>query len=141
MEGFKYLDHTADIAVEISGSSLESLFSTAAEAMKATALEFSSSEAPFELHFDMEAVSPEELLVEFLSELNFILNSRKLVFSRIKNLSIMQDSVYRLQAAIYFADFSPSVHKMKVEIKAITFYQMNIEQKDDTFTTRVIFDV
>lgn len=141
MDEFNFLDHPADIAVEIKAESIEKLFEIAAEAWKSSALESVSTESPFELHINIESLTMEELLVEFLSELNFILFSRRLVFSKIKNLSIIQDSTLRLQSVIYFEDFNPLKHQIKAEIKAITFHQMSIEKTDSGFFTRMIFDI
>jgi SHS2 domain-containing protein len=141
MDEFKFLDHPADIAVELKAESIEKLFEIAAEAWKSSVLETISTESPFELHINIESLTMEELLVEFLSELNFILFSRKLVFSKIKNLLIIPDSTLRLQSVIYFEDFNPLKHQIKAEIKAITFHQMSIEKTDAGFFTRMIFDI
>lgn len=141
MEGFHFITHTADIAVEIRASTIERLFSYSADAWKSTVLEKSASECPFELHLRLEANSAEELLVEFLSELNFYLFTRKLVFSKIKTLQIETGETPDLKCTAYFEDFNPVKHIIKTEIKAVTFHQMNIEHKENIFTTKIVFDI
>lgn len=141
MEGYKFIDHPADIAVEVTAGTIEKLFEISAEAWKYSALENTSAESPFELHFEIESSTLEGLLVEFLGELNFILCMRKLVFSKIKQMIIKEDGQFKITASIYFEDFNPDLHRLKDEIKAITFHQMNIVKKGNNYFTRIIFDI
>lgn len=141
MEGYNFIDHPADIAVEVNAESIEALFEISAEAWKATALENSSSESPFEFKIELESLSLEELLVEFLSELNFKLFGEKLVYSKTKAFTIEEDSIFRVKAELYFEDFNPLLHQVKNEIKAITFHQMNIQKKNNTYSTKIVFDI
>lgn len=141
MEGYNFIDHPADIAVEVKAESIEKLFEISAEAWKATAIENSSSESPFEFQIALESLSLEELLVEFLSELNFKLYGKKLVYSKVKSLTIEEDSIFRVKAELYFEDFNPLLHQIKNEIKAITFHQMNIQKKNSLYSTKIVFDV
>lgn len=141
MEGYNFIDHPADIAVEVNAESIETLFEISAEAWKATAMENSSSESPFEFKIELESLSLEELLVEFLSELNFKFFSEKLVYSKTKSFTIEEDSIIRVKAELYFEDFNPLLHQVKNEIKAITFHQMNIQKKNNTYSTKIVFDI
>ncbi len=141
MNGYRHLDHPADIAMLISADSVEDLFIAGAEAWKESALESFIPESTFELHINLESISIEELLVDFLSELNFNLYARKLVYSRVKMITIKKNTLYRAEAAVYFEDFSPARHRLKNEIKAVTFHQMNIEHKNNSYSTRIIFDI
>jgi SHS2 domain-containing protein len=141
MERYDFLDHPADIAVEVNADSIEKLFEISAEAWKASAIENSSSESPFEFQFGLESISLEELLVEFLSELNYKLYGERLVYSKIKSLTIEEDSIFRIKAELYFEDFNPLLHQIKNEIKAITFHQMNIQKKDNSYSTKIVFDI
>ena len=141
MDGFKFISHTADIAVEVYAESIEKLFYAASEAWKSSVLEKTASDSPFEPHIELEAQTLEELLVEFLSELNFILFARKLVCSKINNLEIEKKSTLYLKTALYFEDFNPSKHTLKAEIKAITFHQVDIEFDGKLYKTKLIFDI
>lgn len=141
MDGYKYINHPADIAVEVTAGSIEKLFEISADAWKSSVIEKSSSESPFELHIDIESLTKEELLVEFLSELNFNLFSRNLVFSKIRNIIIDDSSNFRIRASVYFEDFNPSQHKLKNEIKAITFHLMDIKEDNGIYTTKIVFDI
>jgi len=141
MNGYKFIEHPADIAVELSAGSIEELFETGAEAWKSSVLENSSTEIPFEFLIENESNTLEELLVEFLSELNFMLFSKKLVYSKIKSLIIEENNTYKLTAALYFEDFNPSWHQLKAEIKAITYHQMKIEKTKNNYSTKLILDI
>lgn len=141
MNGYKFIEHPADIAVMLTAESLEKLFETGAEAWKAAALENSSTEIPFEFQIQTESNTIEELLVEFLSELNFMLFSKKLVYSKIKSLVIEESNTFKIKAALYFEDFNPFWHQVKAEIKAITYHQMKIEKVDGIYSTRLVLDI
>ncbi len=141
MEGFRFINHTADIAVEVYAESVEKLFYAASEAWKSSVLENTVSDSPFELHIELEAKTIEELLVDFLSELNFILFARRLVFSKIKHLVIENNSDLSLKSVIYFEDFNPSKHTLKAEIKAVTFHQVNMKFDGKLYRTKLVFDI
>ncbi len=141
MNGYKFIEHPADIAVEITAESIEELFETGAEAWKASVLENSSAEIPFEFMIETESSTLEELLVEFLSELNFMLFSKKLVYSKTKSLIIDENNNYKLKAMLYFEDFNPSWHQLKNEIKAITYHQMKIVKTGNTYSSKLILDI
>lgn len=141
MEEYNFIDHPSDIAVEVKADSIEKLFEISADAWKASVMENLSHESPFEFQFALESNTLEELLAEFLSELNFKLYAKKLVYTKTKSLIIEQDSIYRMKAILYFEDYSPLHHQIKSEIKAITFHQMNILEKEGILSTKIIFDI
>lgn len=141
MNEYRFLEHPSDIAIEVKADSLERLFETAADAWKESVIESSSLESPFEFEIFLEGNTPEELLVEFLSEINYFLYSKKLFFSRLKYLSIEENITFKAKAVIYFEDFNPSWHQLKAEIKAVTFHQMKIEKINGIYSTKIIFDI
>lgn len=141
MNGYKFIEHPADIAVEVTAETYEKLFETCAEAWKASALDNSSTEIPFEFTIVNESRSLEELLVEFLNEINFMLYSKKLVYARVKSLTVEENIIFKINAVLYCEDFNPSWHQLKNEIKAITYHQMKIEKANNIYFTKLVFDI
>ena len=141
MREFKFIEHTADIAVDVRGDSLEELFTASAEA-------FSNSIAdPFHAidakthNITLTSDSTEELLVDFLNELNYLAEIKKLIYVEASRVAISaKDNIFELSADIKLNRIESDT-ELKNEIKAITYHQMNIEFKDNWYTTRIVFDI
>lgn len=139
---YRFIEHTADIAVEVKGKSLEELFLSAAMAWQESVSE------PFELTNDKKIElhlsdnTAEELLVNYLSELNYHLSVYKWIMGSIEKLII--DKTYNslhLSAEIIGEPIDDNKHILKEEIKAVTFHRMHIDNEEGTFTTTIIFDI
>jgi len=139
---YKFIDHTADIAFDVEAETLEELFTSAAEAWKESVLE---KEVRLELtkqkKIELEAGSIEQLLVEFLSELNFLLFTKKWLYLSLKNLSVTnENTLWKFSASMNGNEISEQV-LLKQEIKAITYHQMEIVNENSKYKTRVVFDI
>lgn len=139
---YKFIDHTADIAFDVEGETLEELFTSAAEAWKESALEKEVLlESKKQKKIDLEAGSIEQLLVEFLSELNFLLFTKKWLCSSADYLLITNEkSLWKLAGLINGDNVSKKI-LLKQEIKAVTYHQMEIINKNKKYKTRVVFDI
>lgn len=139
---YRFIEHTADIAIEASGSSIEELFIAAAEGWKAIALEDAITNPAGKLELNLVQDSIEELLVNFLDELNFQLNTKKWIFSAVQLLRIIkEDSHWKLFSLLKGEYIDPVRHEVKVEIKAVTFHQVEIKKEEDEYKTMVVFDI
>lgn len=138
---YKEIDHTADIAFEVSGASLEELFIASAEAWRSTIIgekEISKKESK---KIELKTSSSELLLVEFLSELNFFTFTQKWVFDEVGNIKIsFENEEWNLLSTIEGTPLLPGT-KIKQEIKAITFHQMEIKNIGNNFSTLLVFDI
>lgn len=138
----RFIEHTADIAVEITEDSIEKLFVTSANAWLSSAVEILNRQLESSKKFIFTANTLEELLIEFLSELNFQLYTRKWVFISVKEIKLQQIGAgYQLEVEVFGQTFNEDNHKLKVEIKAVTYHQMKIEKIDNNFYTRIVFDI
>ena len=81
---YQFIEHTADIAVEILANSIEDLFSISCYAWRDAALEIEDSSLTDEQTISLCADSFEELLVQLLNELNFLLSTKHWVFNSVK---------------------------------------------------------
>ena len=139
---FKFIDHTADIAVDVKSKSLEGLFIDSAMAWRQSV----ANETPYSLDMvqtlNIVTNSIETLLVNFLNELNYLLFSKKWLMNSVEGIKILKDELnWNLEVKIRGEVYSQFKHSLKVEIKAVTFHQMNIEEKDDKYKTRIVFDI
>lgn len=139
---YRFIEHTADIAVEVDGGSLNDLFASSCYAWRKAALDLSSFQIESSKKFIFNSASLEVLLIELLSELNFQLYTKGWVFVTIQNLMIEEtDSGYNLEIELFGQKQNEEIHKLKEEIKAVTFHQMKIENINNSYKTLIVFDI
>ncbi|UCF63026.1 MAG: archease [bacterium] len=142
MGRYKQIDHTADIAVSVSGSNVEDLFQTASRAWRQIVMGNSEIAGVESQDFTLRSESLEELLVECLSELNYLLIVKHWIFQDYSNLHITRlSSDYKLTARISGEPLRKNKHRIELEIKAVTFHQMNIRKAMRHLETIIIFDI
>ncbi len=139
---YQYIDHTADIAVEVSAENYEDLFIVSAQAWKDSVLNELSPDNLEEKILEFNENSIEELLVHFLSELNYLLLGGKWITTGVKQIKIIKiEKEWNLRAVILGIPLDAQKHNIKIEIKAVTFHQMDVKYKDGKFQTRIVFDI
>ncbi len=141
--GFEFLSHTADIKLRCWGNTLEQAFTQAAYALMTVIspnLEKISKKTPKTII--IEAEDKEALLFDFLSEFLFIFDVEKLIFSKIKVLSIQKrNDRYELKASMKGEVFNKNSHEIGTEVKAITYSYMKIEEKKDNIILELVLDI
>jgi len=138
---YKFIDHTADIACEVSGDSLEELFTASVEAWRSSVVGETNESNREIKKLNLKASSKEQLLVDFISELNFNLFVRNWLINLVLILEIKQkNDAWFLSTEIEGMPISQDV-EIKQEIKAITFHQMNIEKTENQYHTLIVFDI
>jgi SHS2 domain-containing protein len=136
---YKFINHTADLAFDVSADSLEELFLEAAKAWRISVVGDISGKALSNVMFNISADSLEELLVNFLNELNFLLTTKKWLAIIFNNIVIDKTNfLFNANSTGFHVDNSIEI---KEEIKSATYHQMNIVNIDNRFSTRVVFDV
>jgi SHS2 domain-containing protein len=144
MFSYSLVDHTADIAFEISADTIDELFIGAALAWKSSVTDDFEAVKPEEKEIFIYEDSIEELLVSFVSELNFQLSAKKWIFHSIQKLRVEEENEKGrifLKATVKGELLTAQSHSLKEEIKAVTFHQMNIEKRDDQLVTIIVFDI
>jgi len=138
---FKYIDHTADIAVEIEGSSLEELFSAGAEAWLNSVIDENNFEADDSVEVELIGTSADELLITFLNELNYFLITKKWLCLNIQSIKIFNDEEgCELSAELKVSKLTNEI-QLKHEIKSVTYHQVEVVYKNGIYSTLVVFDI
>lgn len=135
----KFIDHTADIAFDVSADSLEELFFESARAWRISVIGDISANALSDRKLNISAGSLEELLVNFLNELNFFLTTKKWL-AIIFNHLIIDKTNLLLNVSVSGFQIDDSI-EMKEEIKSVTYHQMEIVETNNKFSTRVVLDI
>ncbi|MBU4035783.1 MAG: archease [Proteobacteria bacterium] len=133
------IDHTADLGIEVFGSSLTDLFENAAWAL--SDLLTTDTDNPHPLPDTSITVSGQDwpdLMVNWLRELLYLFTGKDMI---VKSAKIVSLSEYTLTANVKYEPFLSYRHIIKNDIKAATYHQIIVEQAGPEWKTRIIFDV
>ena len=138
---YNFIDHTADIAAELKGSSLEELFIAGADAWLASVTENIKIESDDSIDIELSGLTREELLVTFMNELNYLLITKKWICLSVESMKIFKDdNLCDLSAELKGISLKENFI-IKNEIKSVTYHQVEIVERNNEFSTLVVFDI
>jgi len=135
---FEVFEHTADIGVRVYGASFAELLKNAALALLSLITDRDSVRPDEEVLFEAEAETREELLIKMLSEILYLHEVRKMVFSEAE---IELTDSYKLRGRLKGEKTDVSRHELLLDIKAATYHNLKIDRVNDRFMTEIIFDI
>ncbi|MFB6216053.1 MAG: archease [Candidatus Aenigmatarchaeota archaeon] len=143
MEKFRLLEEeaTADIAYEAYGESLEEMYQNAAVALFSVMTDLDRVEKQQTDVFTVQAEDKEALLLDFLNELLYKWDVENVLFSDFACEVKTEKSGYKIVTECEGEGFDPDKHEMKVEIKAVTYFDMEVEEEGGVWTARVTLDI
>ena len=133
-EGFEEVEHTAEWAYRVWGSTLEELFVRAAKGLYVLAGVTLEDSSRVDREIQLKGLDRISLLVAWLNELLFLFESEGLAFDRFEVLQLDGD-VLRVQAS------GAPVREWMKHIKAATYSNLSICQSDLGFEATVVLDV
>jgi SHS2 domain-containing protein len=136
MKGYEFLEHTADVKFKAIGKDLEEAFKNSALALKETMTEGEKILNKQEKLIEAEGIDNVSLLYNFLEEFLFLFDSEGFVLSSIDKITIKNNKI----SAKVFGDNSEN-YKFSNSVKAITYHDMKVIEKGDSFEIIGIFDV
>ncbi|MFN3695309.1 MAG: archease [Ignavibacterium sp.] len=134
-----YLSHTADIAFDVEADSLEELFIEAFSGWLNSVVESTDLKTESEVEINLSADSFEQLLVDFLNEVNFLLTVKKILCVDVESLTIDKEKL-SLKAKVRTQKLNDEII-LKEEIKSVTYHQMEIRNENGKYFVRVVFDI
>lgn len=134
---YRYINHTADLGIEVRGKTLKELFINTARAIFETQLkgEILSTER---LKIEITSPSLEELIVEWCRELLYNFAVKGFIPKDYK-IKITKD--HHLAAHLEGDRFDSKRHKIKLEIKNPTYHNLSIKKLARDYLATIIFDV
>jgi SHS2 domain-containing protein len=141
--GFEFREHTADVQVRSWATTLEEAFSQAAYSLMTTITPNLRKIVPkIEKNVIVEAEDKEALLIDFLSEFLYIFDVEELVFSQIDINKIEEiNNNYKLHACLKGEKFDTTKHEVGMEVKAITYSFLTIEETYKKTVIDIVFDI
>jgi SHS2 domain-containing protein len=136
MKGYELLDHTADVGVAAWGESLAEAFANAACGLFSIITDISTVTEAESRTVEVSAQNVEGLLFNWLNELVYVFDVTHLLLSR---FDVTHLDPVSLKATCYGEKYNPSVHELKLGVKAATFHMLKVDQLRNR--VQVIFDV
>lgn len=146
MKDFEALPHTADLKIRVYGQTIKELFRNALIGMFQSIGPKSSDctyqddrivcpKLPISHTVELISIDYDILLVDFLSEVLYLsdVNDEAYLDTTIEHLD--ETSIKAVLHGIKIDTFEV------VEIKAVTFHELNIHQKDGIWQTDIVFDI
>jgi SHS2 domain-containing protein len=136
--GYRVFDHTADLGVEITGGSQEEIYAGASLALFDLLTNLSAVREKEERTLTVLGEGPEDLLVNFLREVLYLWNGEGFL---IKRCTILEAAPRRLTVLLLGEPYDPARHRIRMEIKAVTYHQASVNRTGAGWVARVVFDV
>lgn len=139
MKNYEFFDHTADLGVIFYGRDPLDLFKNAALGLFDIMLEVEGDSEKVEAYkITVEGDDWEDLFVNWLGELIYLFYGRGLV---LRKLWIDRIDKKIIEGIIYCEKFNPEYHRVKKEIKAATYHQLEVRREEDKWIGKVVFDI
>ena len=138
---YRILPHTADGKFQAYGPTLGEAFGNAALAMASLMWDWSRIEPRVRHEIRVSGKDPEQLLVRFLGEIVYLLDTERFLLGRVADLGIDRDphGGFELRAAVE-GETLRGGHEIYGDVKAVTYHDLKIEECDG-FTVQVVVDM
>jgi SHS2 domain-containing protein len=135
---YETFEHTADLGLRIWAGDLNTLFSEAGKALFSIIAENPEDIHPVEeIPISINVADVEELLHDWLTELLFTFHVYRKLLAKFE-VNINANS---LTAVAHGEKIDPKRHVINLEIKAITWHGLKVEQTPDGWMAEVIVDI
>ena len=135
MKRFEELDHTADVGIRAYGHTLDALFANAAAGMFSLITDLETVKPVGEYEVRAKAKDVKALLFDFLSELLFVHETQKLLFSefdaKVRGLAV--------DARVRGERIDRKRHPLHLNVKAVTYHAMIVDPAKGV--AQVILDI
>lgn len=133
---YRYLDHTADLGIEICGNGLEELLSNIGRAIFETQI-IGNIREDKERSIELASDSLGDLIIDWCRELLYVFAVEGFMPKKYR----IEIEGLSLHANLSGDDFDTNRHRVRIEIKNPTYHDFFLEEKNGEYKTRIIFDV
>ncbi len=135
---FEYIEHPADVGIRVYGRDLATLFTHAAMGLCSFITDTDTVLDREIRPIRVTAPDRESLLVAWLSEVLWLIETEDLLFSRF-TIESLSDTA--LAALAHGETADPQRHPYRGAVKAVTYHQLALRWQAGTWSTNIIFDV
>jgi len=138
MEPFRILEHTADIGFEAFGRTREQVFSNAGCALQSIMVDLDAIAPRQEMKIEVEGGDAKGLLVNWLSEILYHIDAERLLFHDFHVKTLDDRS---LSAIARGEAFDRARHQVKLQVKAVTYHQLALDETPSGWRAQVYVDI
>jgi SHS2 domain-containing protein len=135
---FEFLEHPADIGFRAYGANLSGLFANCACALLALILDVSRIEPTEQYSISAEGSDYESLLVNFLNEVLYYVDGKRLAFA---DFAIEEIDQLHIRCIASGEPRSRNRHRGKLVVKAVTYHQLRVAMGGDHWIAEVYVDI
>ena len=146
--GFRYLDHMTDALIEAYGNTIDEAFENSAYGLVNTMFDLSNVSANLEVKIEANGHDLYSLFYDWLEKVMLIVLTENLILSyfrvKISRTGNMEDrGAYFLFSKARGEYLDLEKHNFKVEVKAVTYHEMQIEEdkEKNLVITRFLLDL
>lgn len=136
---YRYLEHTTDAFIEVTGNTLEEAFENAGISVVDTIVDIKLVEEKTERKIEINEKDLSHLLYNWLEEIIILTITEGFVIRKF-SVKVKKNDGYRLVATLKGEEIDFEKHHFKVEIKSPTFHLMEIKQ-DKQVVMRFLLDL
>lgn len=134
--GFRIVDHTADIALSVTGNTIKDLLQNSLNGLIEIITEKPiKSENVKKISFKINRT--DTIIIEFLNEMLYLINVKKWFPNKICSLEI--DNKILQTELLGNGYSSPDI--ITTEIKAATYHNFHVKEINGCFKTKIYFDI
>ncbi|MGO8750140.1 MAG: archease [Thermoguttaceae bacterium] len=135
---YEIFEHTADVGIRVRAAALADLLADAARGLFSLIVANLDAVQPVqEVEFRIAGQKPDDLLFDWLAELLYTFETRRLLFS---DFRVAADAS-GLTAAARGEPIDRRRHEMDMEVKAITYHGLKVQRDGDGWLAEVIVDI
>ncbi len=141
MGTYRFLEDVAiaDAAFQAEAESLEELFALCAEAAFDVMADTKTIEPKSKEAVELAGENLDELLFDWLAELIYLKDLKSMLFSKF-DIEIQKKNGYSLKASIWGEPADQKKHRVRVDVKAVTYHLLEVKKEDNKWTARVVLD-
>ncbi len=137
-EGYRILEHPADVGIEAFGHSLKEAFEYAALGLTSIIVEPASVDPSEQRFVSLKGTDPENLLVRWLSEIIYLYDGEDFLLS---DVTVSRLDHGELEATLDGEKMIEGKHKLRMDVKAITYHQLKVDETPEGVHLRVFLDI
>ena len=137
-DAFEIIEHTADVGFRAWGATMAGLFRNAARALMAIAADSAAIDAATGRAVEIAGHDPESLMVNWLEEVLYLFDTGRFAACDFAVEEIAPD---HLRARLIGEPRDPARHPWMIIVKAITYHQIEVVERDGRWETTVFVDI
>ncbi|MBN2430605.1 MAG: archease [Acidobacteria bacterium] len=137
MKPYEQVEHTADLALRVTGAGPAELLDHAVRGLCSLITDPRAWREEDARDVDVQGGGLEDLLVEVLNEMLFLLDARQFLALRLEVLQLDHD---RLRGRFHGQAFAPDPARIRHVVKAATYHGLAVRHGDEGWSTVIVFD-